>query len=81
MYEGERVNQLYGRCRCVEQLGGHRQALAGRVYEHRPDALAAVQEGIAHRLVQAPWCLRNGRHRTIKTVVYAAQIVSLPFRK
>jgi len=45
----------------IEYSFGHAEAFTGRVHEQRSHTLAAVEHGIAHRIVQAPrrFCRRR----------------------
>jgi hypothetical protein len=52
VHERERVNEFDRNGRRVEQVLRHAETFTGRIHEQRPDTLAPIEYGIAHRIVQ-----------------------------
>ncbi len=53
MHERERVDQLYRRSRRIEQLLVDGQAFTRCINEQGTNAFAAIENGVAHGVVQA----------------------------
>ena len=60
----------------IEQVGIHAEAFPGSVDEQRPYALAAIENGVAHRFVQALRRNSRGRQRRIEASVNALLVVA-----
>ncbi len=68
------MDELDGDGRRVEQFGGYAETLTGRVHEQRPYPLAAVEDGVAHRLVQARRSRLRSGQRLAETPVDAVRV-------
>ncbi len=72
------MDQFDGSGGRIEHGLGYAETLAGCVHEQRPNALAAVEHGVAHGIVETPRRLRRGRQGLVEFFRNAFRVMRYP---